>query len=91
VLRGKKDFHSIPLFMNFSYSINVSKPPGDNVLVRYALNMATDKQAIARLFSAIPAPTFVADAPGYVAPARVDVQIAGKNYDVLAYDPASAR
>jgi oligopeptide transport system substrate-binding protein len=91
VLRGKKDFQSIPLFMNFSYSMNLSKPPVDNALVRYALNMATDKQAIARLFSAIPAPTFVPDTPGYVAPARVDVEIGGKFYDVLAYDPAGAR
>src|SRR5262249_27003889 len=80
-----------PLFMNFSYSINVTKPPTDNVLIRYALNMATNKAAIADLLGALPAKTFVASAPEYQPSSRVDVEINGTTYDVLKYDPAQAR
>ena len=90
-LRGKRDFRQAPLFMNFSYSINVTKPPADNVLIRYALNMATDKAAIAELLGAVPSKTFVASAPGYDPPAAVNVDVNGVTYDILKYDPAQAR
>jgi ABC-type oligopeptide transport system substrate-binding subunit len=45
-LRGKKDFYISPEFGTYYYSLNVKRPPLDNVLVRRALNMAIDKQAI---------------------------------------------
>ena len=43
VLGRKKDFHSEPCFGTVAATINTQKPPLNNVLLRYALNMATKK------------------------------------------------
>src|SRR5581483_6436978 len=69
------------------------KEPFDNVLVRYAFNMATDKSAVANVFGfgRVPARTLVPPVAGYRPPDSLLVNVADKSYDVLAYDPAGAR
>src|SRR5207245_2555325 len=65
----------------------------DNVLVRYALNMATDKEQIARFFGtgSTAARTYVPPVQGYKGPKNVMLAMGARTYDVLAYDPAGAR
>ena len=43
----KRDAYTAPAFYHISPVFNTTKPPFDNVLVRYAINMATDKREIA--------------------------------------------
>ena len=47
VLSRKKDFHSQPTFGTSVLCANMRRAPFDNHLLRYALNMATEKQALA--------------------------------------------
>jgi oligopeptide transport system substrate-binding protein len=91
LLRAKKDFHSIPAFYTVSYAINVTKPPLNNVYLRYALNMATDKASISRLHSTESALSFVPDHEDYKHPQSLMVRIEGKTYNILDHDPAGAR
>lgn len=92
-LSGKRDVRTARAFGTFFPCFNTKKPPFDNVLVRYAFNMATDKQAIARVFGfgRVPARTLVPPIAGYIPPENLLVRIDGRSYDVLAYDPAGAR
>ncbi len=92
-LRKRADFHITPSLGSYYYLINTKKPPFDNVLLRYALNMATDKKAITDFTAAgqIPAHNLVPPIEGYDVPESLDVKIDGKTYDVLSYDPAAAR
>ena len=46
ILSGKKDFRRAPAFATVFPAMNVEMPPFDNVLLRYALNMGTEKKAI---------------------------------------------
>jgi ABC-type oligopeptide transport system substrate-binding subunit len=46
-LKTKKDYVQGTFFTTYYFSFNVKKKPFDNVLVRRALNMATNKKAIA--------------------------------------------
>ncbi len=61
-LRQYKDFQGGPQFSTYYYSLNVKRKPFDDIRVRRALNLATDKEAIAYRFvgrGEIPATTFV--------------------------------
>ena len=58
VLSRKKDYHAASAFGTVFPCISTRKAPFDNVLLRYALNMATDKKALTDFMG-----------PGYV-PAR---------------------
>jgi oligopeptide transport system substrate-binding protein len=82
-LKGKKDFHIHPDYGTYYYSLNVSRPPLDNVLVRRALNMAIDKRALCEkvlLAGQTPAYNFVPPGtPGYPYPTAP------------GYDPEQAR
>jgi ABC-type oligopeptide transport system substrate-binding subunit len=91
-VQEKRDFHMAPSTYLFFYTINTRRPPFDNVLLRYALNMATDKEAIAR-FAGGPRPACgaVPSLVGYDGPKTLPVVVEGRSYDVLAYDPAAAR
>jgi oligopeptide transport system substrate-binding protein len=89
----KRDFHTEAAFGSTSLAMNVQKPPLDNVLVRYALNMATDKQALCDFLRGgrVPARTIIPPVSGYPKRASLPVRIDGREYDVLSYSVAGAR
>jgi ABC-type oligopeptide transport system substrate-binding subunit len=89
----KKDSCIAPNFFTNAIGMNANKRPFDNVLVRYALNMATDKEQIARFFGtgSTAARTYVPPVQGYNGPRNVMITMGARTYDVLAYDPAGAR
>jgi oligopeptide transport system substrate-binding protein len=82
-LRGKADFRSAPFQAVYFYSMNVTRRPFDDVRVRRALNLAVDRDAIARdLLKGTREPwgrLTPRGYPGYPAPAP------------LRHDPARAR
>lgn len=93
VLIRKKDFHASPGFGTMFLFINTRRAPLDNVLLRYALNMATDKKALTGFLGPgfVPARSFIAPLPGYAQPDRVAVEVDGRTYDVLSFDVEGAR
>jgi oligopeptide transport system substrate-binding protein len=92
-LAGKRDFQLQPSMYRHDYTINTRRPPFDNVLVRYALSMATDRTAIVRVLQRgdEPLPGYVLATGGYTPTTSLPVTIQGTTYDVLAYDPDGAR
>jgi len=92
-LREKKDFLIAPAFDAYLPRINTKRPPFDNVLVRYALNMSIDKKALTDFLGSgeLPGRGVVPPLEGYDAPQNLIVTVAGKSYDVLAFDPSGAR
>ncbi|MFN0101162.1 MAG: peptide ABC transporter substrate-binding protein [Bryobacteraceae bacterium] len=92
-LRTKKDLHSHPDAGAFFPVMNTRKPPFDDVRVRYAINMATDKLAIARFLGEgyQPQAGVVPPMAGYVPPASVPVDINGTIFDIASYNPDAAR
>jgi oligopeptide transport system substrate-binding protein len=82
-LWNKKDFHVEAEYGTYYYSLNVKRPPLDNPLVRHALNMAIDKQALCEKVMQAgqqPATNFVPpNTPGYSYPKAPE------------YDPEGAR
>jgi oligopeptide transport system substrate-binding protein len=92
-LGRKRDFHADPAFASLCLVLSVRKPPLDNVLLRYALNMATDKRPISEFVGGrrVPARTMVPAMPGYQAPVALPVTVEGHTYDVLEFDVEGAR
>jgi ABC-type oligopeptide transport system substrate-binding subunit len=92
-LSGKRDLRQNQAFATCFTCFNTTKAPFDNVLVRYAFNMAIDKQAIAGVFGfgRMPARSFVPPLAGYKPPPSPVIEVDGKSYDVLAYSPTDAR
>jgi oligopeptide transport system substrate-binding protein len=92
-LQEKRDLLTFPVLFALSYAANTKKPPCDNLLLRYALNMATDKNAITRALGRGDAPAigYVPPMEGYEAPTTVPVPVDGKVYDVVSYNPKAAR
>jgi oligopeptide transport system substrate-binding protein len=92
-VQRKKDAYTAAAFFHIHPVFNTTRPPFNNVLVRYALNMATDKREIAGMFGEgrHPARSFVPPFEGYEPPGSVIVTIGGTTYDVLAHDPVAAR
>jgi len=92
-LEGYRDFQVTPACFVIWHGFNNRKPPFDNLRLRYALNMATDKAAIARTLGAgrIPARSILPPIEGYHGPQSLGVLVDGIDYDVLAYDPEGAR
>jgi len=87
---------SSSFFETIYFVVNTTSPPFDNVLVRYALAMATDRPAITNAlreekFMYYPGIGLVPAYAGYETIRRLDVVIDGKTYDVLSYDPKAAR
>jgi oligopeptide transport system substrate-binding protein len=92
-LRKKKDFGTSRALRTFSYTFNVAQPPLNRLMLRYALNLATDKVAIAAFLSAgqKPANGMVPPLPGYPPLQALPVSIGGRELNVLAFDPPAAR
>ena len=92
-LSRKRDFGSAPAFSTQWYLVNTGTPPLDRPAVRYALNLATDKAAIVNFLGAgqKPANGIVPPMTGYASSATLPVSIDGRNLNVLAFDPRSAR
>lgn len=92
-LATMRDHQSARLQYVFFVQCNTQQPPLDNVLVRYALNMATDKGQVAKLFQGgqTPAQTLVPPLMGYQPPSSVSVLLSGRTFDVSSYNPAAAR
>ena len=87
----------LPAFYETLYLVvNTTRAPLDDVRVRYALAMATDRRAIAAAmhedgFEDISGTGLVPPYTGYRVLERLETPIKGRAVDVLAYDPASAR
>ena len=92
-LNGKRDYYTHPMFGIKFYTFNVTKPPFDNVLLRYAFNMAVDKRALAKWMGndRKVARSFVPPLATYQPLNSLPISINGKKYDVLAFDPARRR
>jgi oligopeptide transport system substrate-binding protein len=92
-LRGRKDFYTTPAYRSLFYAFNTTKPPFDNVLVRYAFQMATNTQAVARFLEGgqTPARTVIPLFGGYPGIHSLLVEAGGRVWDVLSYDPPAAR
>lgn len=93
VLRRKKDFRAQRMYASSFIAMNTAAPPFDDVRVRYAMNMATDKRRVPDLLGAgnIPASSVIPPSAGYEPAKSLLVPIAGREYDVLAFDPEGAR
>ena len=92
LLREAPDFHTYSAVAMHYLVINTMKPPLDNVLVRYALNMAIDKKEIERFRGAGPADlSLLPHIDGYPSPRALEVSMAGRSCDILAFDPPGAR
>ena len=92
-LSRKRDFRSYPACGAIFQVINTTKPPLDDIHVRYALNMGTDKRAIADFMGVgrTQARNLVPPINGYRAPSSLPVTIDGVSCDVLAFNPQAAR
>jgi ABC-type oligopeptide transport system substrate-binding subunit len=92
-LRRKKDFRPQESYASEFWAVNTTTPPLNDVRVRYALNMATDKRQIADLAAAgsIPAAGLVPPGGGYSQNRTLPVSIDGRIYDVLSFNPEAAR
>jgi len=90
-LRHKRDFHGTAALGGIASSISVTRPPFDNLLLRYAFNMATDKSAFSGLsHNSIPARTVVPLLPGYPSPESLYTVVSGR-CDVLNFNVELAR
>lgn len=92
-LSRKRDFRAHRSYGTVFPLINVTKPPFNDVRARYALNMATDKRAMANFAGAgrSAALNLVPAAAPYQAPTTLPISIDGRDYDVLSYNPEAAR
>lgn len=92
ILRRVPDFHEHPAIGNHYLVMNTRNPPLDNVLVRYALNMAIDKKEIERFKGAGPsALTLIPRLDGYEPPQALPLTVRGETCDVLSFNPSGAR
>lgn len=93
-MRRMEGFHGTPACAIHDWLINTRRPPLDNVLLRYALNMATDKEQTVRFMGGAgqrPAKGRVPPLEGYRSPEEILIEINGRVCDVLAFDPRAAR
>ena len=93
LLEGRRDYSNAPAVFGVWWLMNTRRPPFDDPLVRYAVNMAVDKQRITKVLGAdrVAAKGFVPPMPGYPNPEDATVQVGGRDYNVLEHNPAAAR
>ena len=92
-LSRKKDFRTHRMFGAVFPLMNTGRPPFNDVRVRYALNMAADKRAIADFIGAgrTVAPGLVPPVEGYDQPKSLTIPVGENEFDVLSYNPIGAR
>jgi oligopeptide transport system substrate-binding protein len=92
-LSGRSGLHILPACANHNWRFSANRAPLDNVVLRYALNMATDKEATVRFLGSgqHAAKVRVPPLAGYRSPDSVAVKLNDRSCDVLAYDPRTAR
>ena len=92
-LAQKKDFGTASALRTFSFLLNITTPPLDRLSVRYALNLATDKAAIARFFGGgqQAANGIVPPMRGYPSFSELRFRVNGREINVLKFDPSAAR
>jgi ABC-type oligopeptide transport system substrate-binding subunit len=92
-LARKRDFGTAPALRTFWFLLNLTTGPLDRPAVRYALNLATDKIAIAKFLGAgqKPANGIVPPMAGYPLLTSLPVSIKGRQLNILAFEPRSAR
>ena len=92
-LSRKRDFCAYPMFGLVFPLINTTIPPHDDVRVRYALNMAIDKRALAQFAGAgrTEASGLVPPLEGYAPVRDLTVSVDGVTCDVLGFNPQAAR
>ena len=92
-MRRLDGFHSRPACASHNWRISAKRAPLDNVMLRYALNMATDKVATTRFLGSAqkPAKCRVPPIQGYQSPTRLPVEINGSTIDILQFNPRAAR
>ena len=76
--------------------VNVKRPPFDNVYLRYALAMATDRLALTKLLEKdgthyVAGGGFVPPYAGYAPIEHLRVMVDGEELDIVSYEPAAAR
>jgi oligopeptide transport system substrate-binding protein len=89
----KRDFHPEPGFGTVVSVMNVNRPPLDDPRLRYALNMAVEKEALCHFLGLgrVPARNLVPPIPDYRAPASLVVDVGGREYDILQFNVEAAR
>jgi ABC-type oligopeptide transport system substrate-binding subunit len=92
-MRGQATLQVRPACASHSWRINTQRGPMRNLHLRYALNMATDRESIVRFLGMgqIPAKARVPPLEGYRSPASLPIEINGTMCDVLAFNPRAAR
>ena len=93
LLEGRRDYHIAPAAFGVWALMNTTRPPCDDPLVRFAINMSVDNTRIASTLGTgrVPAKGFVPPMPGYQAPESVPVEVGGRMYNVLEHNPEAAR
>jgi oligopeptide transport system substrate-binding protein len=91
--RRKNDVRTYPNFGGHFPAFNTRKPPFNDVRVRYAFNMAIDKDAIASFFAdgRTPLTGVVPPLQGYERPTTLPIAIDGTLFDIVSYNPEAAR
>ena len=88
-ISGMRDVRKCPNFGAHFPVMNTRKPPFNDVRVRYALNMATDKHAIAAFFGdgRTPLKGVVPPLDGYEPAKSLPVVMDGTSYDFSPITP----
>ncbi|HYZ82914.1 MAG TPA: peptide ABC transporter substrate-binding protein [Bryobacteraceae bacterium] len=92
LVHRKKDYRATPVFGTSWATLRTAQPPFDDLRVRHALNMATDKKAIAEMVPGQTAAiTLTPPMKGYDVPGSLSIPIRDSTLDVLAFNPRGAR
>src|SRR5262249_22609898 len=91
-LQRKKDYRPTRVFGSMWAPLKTAQPPFNDLRVRYALNMATDKVAIADIIPGqSPAIGLVPQMRGYEPNRRLTIAFRNSESNVLSFDPRGAR
>ena len=92
VLHRKRDYRPTRVFGAMWVLLKTTEPPFSDIRVRYALNLATNKQEIADMIPGqTAAVSLVPPIHQYVPPDHLQITSGRSSVDVLTYDPQAAR